>query len=174
MDTETAIRFERTRLVIFAWPDRTYTDEIARWARNFPPENVFLAGKPGGHVVARNDAVAELVKPAPKEITDFIFIDRDMRPYPITAHFLAPDADVVGCLYQTEGMMGWAEPDAVHCGLLRFNRRVADTLPLPWFSFTYCPDGRVDRCECLSFKDRVKAAGFTIARAGWCGHKDWR
>jgi len=174
MDVETSLRFERTRLIIFAWPDRTYTDEIARWSRNFPPENVLLAGRDGGHAFARNAAVEELVKPAPKDITDFIFIDRDMRPGDATVPFLGPDADVVGCLYPVGNMAGWAEPDALHCGLLRFSRKVVDQLPLPWFAFEYDDVGRVVKCECETFRNKVKAAGLSIARAGWCGHKDWR
>jgi len=28
----------------------------------------------------------------------------------------------------------------------------------------------VTHCECAYFANKVKQAGFTVTRAGWCGH----
>jgi hypothetical protein len=166
---------ERTRLLILAWPDATYAHEIAQWSRNFLPENVLPVVRKD-LCAARHWAVQELCKKAPPEIEHFIFIDRDMRP---TAEglvpFLAADADLVGCAYDTFGAgMAWAQPDAVHGGLFRVSRRLVDGLPLPWWQYEYSPDWTTFRCECGAFQRKVEATGFSVARAGWCGHRDRR
>ena len=88
--------------------------------------------------------------------------------------FLAADADLVGCAYDDGNLSSWAEPDAVHGGLFRVTRRLVDALPLPWWQYEYSPDGTTFRCECGSLERKVKAAGFSVARAGWCGHRDRR
>jgi hypothetical protein len=118
--------------------------------------------------------VRELCKNSPPQIEHFIFIDRDMRPGEAVLPFLTPEADLVGCGYSTGNDTCWAEVDAIHCGLFRVTRKLVDALPLPWFAFSWREDGALAKCECANFKDKVKAAGFGVARAGWCGHKDWR
>jgi hypothetical protein len=171
---EISVRFEQTRLLVLAWPDAAYTHEIAMWSRNFPPANVLPVVRKDV-CAARHWAVAELCKKAPADIQHFIFIDRDMRPMPEPlVPFLAADADLVGCAYDDGNLSSWAEPDAVHGGLFRVTRRLVDALPLPWWQYEYSPDGTTFRCECGSLERKVKAAGFSVARAGWCGHRDRR
>jgi hypothetical protein len=97
-------------------------------------------------------------------------------PAPAALPFLAVEGyDLVGCAYDDGNLPSWAEPDVIHCGLFRVSRRLVDTLPLPWFSWGYSADGAdLTACECSEFQRRVKAAGFRITRAGWCGHRDRR
>jgi len=65
----------------------------------------------------------------------------------------------------------WNDPQAMHCGLWRCSRRVLETIRPPWFQRVLAPDGtRQKRCVCLHFRDKARAAGFTVVRAGWCGH----
>ena len=168
---ELAIRPERTRLIVYAWPDNTLTAEIAAWSRLFPAENVFTVVR-RDPCAARNWSVRELCRKAPPEFETFIHVDRDMRPGPAALPFLSVEADLVGCAYDNGNLACWAQPDAVHAGLFRVSRRLADELPLPWFQHGYSPDGCDWLCECVGFAAKVKAAGFSVARAGWCGHRD--
>ena len=172
---EISVRPESTRLIIFAWPDNSLTAELAAWSRLFPAENIFTVVRME-ICAARNWAVREYCRAAPKEFDTFIFVDRDMRPGPAALPFLAVEGfDLVGCAYDDGNLPSWAEPDAIHCGLFRVSRRLVDTLPLPWFTWGYSADGAdLTACECSEFQRRVKAAGFRITRAGWCGHWDRR
>jgi len=161
----------RTRAIVLTWPDHAITWEAAAWLYNIlPPENV-LALCATDLTAARNLSVRELVLKSPAEVTDFVFMDRDMRPGPAAMPFLAADADVVGCEYPVPHMETWADPAAIHMGLVRVRRPVFEKIEPPWFAFGHAPDGTsLTHCECAYFANKVKQAGFTIARAGWCGH----
>ena len=166
-----AVRPETTRAVVLTWPDHGLTWEAAAWLYNLlPPENI-LAFCGRDLVVARNFVVKELCLGAPPEITDFVLMDRDMRPGAETLPVLQADADVVGCTYPIPHMKGWGDPTAIHMGLVRVRRKVFETVEPPWFLFGYAEDGtRLGQCECAYFRKKVLDAGFTVTRAGWCGH----
>ena len=161
----------KTRVIVLTWPDHAITWEAAAWLYNiFPPENV-LALCATDLTAARNLSVRELVLKAPPEITDFILMDRDMRPGAATMPFLAAEGDVVGCEYPVPHMETWADPSAIHMGLVRVKRHVFERVNPPWFAFGHSPDGTaVSHCECAYFQQKVKQAGFKVVRAGWCGH----
>jgi len=177
MEMDLAIRPAATRVLVFTWgaePFNSLSWDLAAWLRMFPPENC-LAVRRRDLVAARNWAMRELVLKAPARIQDFIFVDRDMRPGPRALPFLAAKGDLVGCLYDTGiNACSWSDGRAVHGGLFRFNRAVADALKgqPPWWQFGYSADGCDFQCECRSFQAKVEATGLAIARAGWCGHKD--
>ena len=41
----------------------------------------------------------------------------------------------------------------------------------PWFDWKYSLDGcELLGCDCSYFRDKVLAAGFTVAHGGCCGH----
>jgi len=161
----------KTRAIVLTWPDRSLTWEAAAWLYNtFPPPNV-IALCVRGITEARNTAVRELVLKAPEKITDFIFMDRDMRPGLATLPFLQADGDIVACEYPLADMRAWADPTALHMGLVRVKRKVFEAVEAPWFLFEYSPDGaRRAKCECAYFRDKALAAGFGLVRAGWCDH----
>jgi len=171
MRLDLAIDPRRTRVIVLTWPDHAVTWEAAAWLHNiFPPENV-LALCATDLTAARNLSVRELVLKAPPEFTDFILMDRDMRPGAAAMPFLAAQGDVVGCEYPVPHMETWADPAAIHMGLVRAKRHVFERIAPPWFAFGHAPDGAaVTHCECAYFANKVKQAGFSIVRAGWCGH----
>ena len=173
MEVELALRPATTRVMVFAWPDRSIAWEMAEWLRMFPPDNCYSVCRKDV-VAARNWAMRELVLKAPARIQDFVFVDRDMRPGPRTLPFLAAEGDLVGCAYPTGRPDTWASPTVVHAGLLRFDRKVVEALKdkAPWWQVTYSPDGCECGCECGSFQKKVQAAGLAVARAGWCGHRE--
>ena len=75
-----ALDLRRTRAIVLTWPDHSLTWETAAWLYHLlPPENI-LAFCGTDLIVARNLSIRELVLKASTEITDFIFMDRDMRP----------------------------------------------------------------------------------------------
>jgi len=166
-----AIDPAKTRAIVLTWPDHGLTWEAAAWLYNiFPPANI-TALCWQGLTEARNLSVRKLVLEAPPEITDFVFMDRDMRPGAKAIPVLQADADVVGCTYPVPHMECWADPTAIHMGLVRIRRRVFEKIGPPWFMFAYTADGTGRaKCECGYFRDKVIEAGFKIVRAGWCGH----
>ena len=166
-----AIRPEATRAIVLTWPDHALTWEGAAWLYHLlPPENIIgFCGR--NLVVARNAVVKELCLKAPPEITDFILMDRDMRPGQAALPMLQAEGDVVGCTYPIPHMAGWADPAMIHLGLVRIRRKVFEALQPPWFLFGYTEDGAgLGLCECGYFRDKVLEAGFTVTRAGWCDH----
>jgi len=166
-----AIDPRRTRVIVLTWPDHAVTWEAAAWLYNiFPPANVMaLCGT--DLTAARNLSVRELVLKAPPEFTDFVLMDRDMRPGAPAMPFLAAAGDVVGCEYPVPHMETWADPAAIHMGLVRAKRHVFERISPPWFAFGHAPDGTaLTHCECAYFANEVRQAGFAIVRAGWCGH----
>ncbi|MBE3123758.1 MAG: hypothetical protein IMZ65_03055 [Planctomycetes bacterium] len=167
---ELAIRPKATRVVVFTWPDGAMTWEASAWLRLFPAENVFQMNVT--HVIrARNRAMRDLCLKAPPAVTDFIWLDRDMRPGPAALPLLAAKGDLVGATYPIPNMAAWSDPTSIHLGLIRFNRLVAETVKPPWFQFEYAADGcELTQCECSYFTDKVKDAGLIVARAGWCHH----
>ena len=169
--TDSAIDPAKTRAIVQCWPDRTITWEAAAWLYGvFPPQNI-VAMCIRGIIQARNLAVREVVLKAPDEITDFVFMDHDMRPSMATMPFLRADADVVGCEFPIPHMEAWADPQAIHMGLVRVRRKVFEKIDPPWFRFEYSPDGsQLEKCECIYFRDKALAAGFSVVRAGWCDH----
>ena len=171
---EVAFDPERTRLFILAWPDGRYRHEIASWSRILPDQNVFCIVE-RDLCVARNKAVRDFCKTALGAFDQFLFIDADMRPDLRTLPFLQAEADLVGCMYPTGPGPGecWADPGAIHCGLFRFNRKLVEAIGLPWFSWDPALGGCEFRCECPGFVAKVRTAGLSVARAGWCGHRDW-
>ena len=166
-----AIDPKKTRAIVLTWPDHSLTWEMAAWLYNiFPPANI-LGLCVQGIIEARNRSVAELVLKAPSEITDFVFMDRDMRPGRAAIEVLRAEGDVVACTYPTPRMETWADPTTLHMGLVRVKRRVFEAIEPPWFMFGYSPDGtRRAKCECGYFRDKAIEAGFKVVRAGWCGH----
>ena len=75
-----AIDPRKTRVIVLTWPDHALTWEAAAWLYNiFPPANV-LALCATDLTAARNLSVRELILKAPPELTDFVLMDRDMRP----------------------------------------------------------------------------------------------
>jgi hypothetical protein len=175
-EIEMAFRPEEARLLILAYPDGRYRHEIASWSRLFPDENVVCVVE-RDTCVARNKAVRDFCMASPPEVRHFVSIDADMRPLiGGTLPFLQADGDLVGCMYPTsdQSLEAWADPAAVHCGLYRVSRKVVETVKLPWFTWDHQVAGCEFRCECIGFAAKVRAAGLSIARAGWCGHRDWR
>ncbi len=170
-DLQLAIDPARTRAIVLTWPDHSLTWEAAAWLYNLlPPQNVF-ALQQRDVALARNNAVKELCLKAPESITDFLFMDRDMRPGAAALPVLQVPGDVVGATYPIGNMASWAEPEAIHMGLVRVSRSCLAAIEPPWFAFGYSADGTaVTACECAHFARKAREAGFTVRRAGWCDH----
>ena len=173
----TIVAPEKIMAIVFTWPDHAVTWEAAAWLYNLlPPGNIFsIRGK--DHQTIRNEAVVRMVLTAPPEIEQVVLMDRDMRPDGASVPVLQVPGDVAGCLYPIPDMRGWAQPDAIHLGLVRVARKVFEALDPPWFMRTYSKDATAwAQCECGSFAAKAREAGFSVARAGWCDHdvsNDW-
>jgi hypothetical protein len=172
---------EKAAAVVLTWPDDALTTQAARWLwAHLRPDRVWTVRSKGGIDVVRCRVVADLCLKAPLEIEEFVFMDRDMRPDAATEPFLQAAGDVVACEYPIPDMRAWGRPGAMHMGLVRVKRKVLEALaaerdaagrPIPLFFFPRTADGtRVTACECAWFAERVRKAGFSIVRAGWCGH----
>jgi len=119
--------------------------------------------------IARNRAVEQFL--SRRECDWLVMVDRDMIPTADTAPFFTAQGHVVGAMYPLGDEKVWAEPDRLHCGLMRIHRSVVEKVSPPWFKFVTNERGTMlTECECHYFTRRAKAAGFDVIRAGYCGH----
>jgi hypothetical protein len=159
------------------------TVEAMRWIWTHwkdHPQNVIAHCQKAPVDVVRCKAVEMYCLKAPPEIEQFIFMDRDMRPGQDSNPVLVTPGDVAACQYPTPRLCDWSDPRALHMGLVRFSRKVVETLaaekdksgnPIPVFFFRRTPtNANLQSCECSWFAGRVMKAGFKIARAGTSGH----
>lgn len=172
--TQWTIKPRNTMVLVLTHPDRSITVEAAHWLyRRFPFKNV-ISVNVKGIIPARNQAIASQVLKAPERFTDFIFMDRDMRPNEMSDQFLCLPHDLACCKYNTgtHTNLHWHIPDAFHLGLCRMRRKVFEKMPAPWFEMPTTPDGtRFKWCECVDFHMKAVKLGFTAAHAGWCEHE---
>jgi hypothetical protein len=164
---------------IYSGPLRVTT---LQWVRTtFPPGNAWLVKKPLPLVANRNTAIRDDVLPrlAEKEYDWVFFIDNDVTiTHPGIERFLEIDADVVSCNCPMNGTKAWDTIDAFHNHFWRCRPAVLQTIHPPWFAMPTSVDGcDLLGCECLYFRQKALAAGFTIKHGGYCGHANagtWR
>lgn len=173
-----------TRLIVLTWPDSAITTQAAAWIWNHwkkSPQNVLFHFQKGFYDVIRCIVIEKYCLSAPKEIDTFVFMDRDMRPDQAADPMLVTQGDVIGCQYPTGNDRAWAHPQTIHMGLVKVSRKVIEALdaersldgaPYPMFFFPReAKNRKLGSCECMYFARRAVKAGFTVGRAGWCGHK---
>lgn len=125
-------------------------------------------------VAMRNQAIRDIVL-TNKTFEHFVFFDNDLAPDGRIHAMFEVEADIVGATYALARPESWLRPDDVHCGALMFHRKVVEAMKPPYFQHIYTPDGmELAQCDCGYFRDKAKALGFTIARAGWSDHQNKR
>lgn len=162
----------KTTLVVrFTYPDNNGSEEGVQWAGfRFPPQNIIRINKLGLEP-ARNTAVRDICLKSPAEFTDFIFMDRDVRPCDESDFFLTLDTDLASCMCESRSMLSWANPAAFHLPLSRIRRKVLEAMVGPWFKRPLTADGcSYESCECVYFLKRALELGFTSSHAGWARH----
>jgi len=133
-------------LLIAAWPEKLVAPELIIWAMEHRFRRIQWYSKRYVEC-AYNEAVKTLALPSDCE--HFIFADHDVR-----------------------NDKSWDDPQAMHTGLWRCDREVLEAVQPPWFERVLTPDGtREHRCVCMYFRDKAKAAGYEVVRAGWASHK---
>ena len=163
-----AVQPAKTMLLIAAWPDKLVAPELIVWGMTHKFRRIQWYSKRFTEC-AYNSAVERLALPS--ECQHFIFADRDMRPGTDTEPFLKAEGELVACEFDLAANESWEDPQAMHCGLWRCSRRVLESIKPPWFMRVFSETGtRQYRCPCLYFRDKARAAGFTVVRAGWCYH----
>lgn len=172
--TQWTVTPRNTMIVVLTQPDGAMTTEAIQWLyRRFPFKNVATL-KLKGLLPARNRSIRDIVLKSPAHFTDFILMDRDVRPSHLSDPFLCLPQDIAGCKYNTgeHNNLHWHLPDAFHLGLCRIRRKVFETIPAPWFDMPITKDGcAYEYCECVSLHIKAVMAGFTIAHAGWADHE---
>ena len=160
----------KTMLLIAAWPEKLVAPELVIWAMQHKIHRIQWYGRRFVEC-AYNTAVLKLALPS--QCDHFIFADHDIRPGPDTEPFLQVDAPLVACKYEVSCNSSWDDPQTMHCGLWRCDRKVLETIKPPWFQRVLSPDGTHEkRCVCLYFRDKAREAGFKVVRAGWTAHRD--
>jgi len=86
----------------------------------------------------------------------------------VGSEFTLADADVANAIYQTEVEEAFDPSDAFHSGLWRTTREVLEAIDPPWFAWPVNADGTdIAGCPCGYFAAKIRAAGFTVAQAGF-------
>ncbi len=167
--SKTAFDPAKTMLLIAAWPDRLVAPELIIWAMVHRIRRIQWYSKRYVEC-AYNEAVKTLALASDCE--HFIFADHDVRPEARTAPFLTAAGPLVACEYDLSTRdKPWDDPQAMHTGLWRCDRKVLEAIAPPWFQRVLTPDGTGEtQCVCLYFRDKARAAGFPVVRAGWVGH----
>lgn len=162
---------DRTAIIIPDYPQRCVSTELLLWVTmRFNAKNVMSITKKD-QCVMRNSAVRDIVRRLPSKFEWFVMFDCDMSPSASSDEFWVPDTDIVGVQCNHEDPNVWAKPTDIHCNGFRFNRKVATSLPLPWFRKEYSEDGCEQLgCSCQHFTRKALAGGFTVSRAGWMRH----
>jgi len=155
-------------LLIAAWPDRMVAPELIIWGMTHKLRQIRWYSKRFVEC-AYNSAVRELALPS--KCHHFIFADRDIRPSRRTEPFLQADGPLVACEYDIDNNQSWEDPNAMHAGLWRCDRKVLEAIKPPWFKRILGRDGTVEKsCVCNYFRNKALAAGFSVVRAGWTAH----
>lgn len=163
-----AVNPSKTMLLLAAWPDRLVAPELVVWGMSHKFRRIQWYSQRFVEC-AYNAAVKKLALPS--DCDHFVFADRDMRPGPDTEAFLKAEGDLVACKYDVSNKETWADPQTMHCGLWRCSRKVLEAIEPPWFQRVLSKDGANEKtCVCMYFRDKARAAGFTVVRAGWCDH----
>jgi hypothetical protein len=163
-----AVEPSKTMMLIAAWPDRLVAPELIIWATRHRFRRVQWYSKRFVEC-AYNSAIKRLALPS--EFDHFIFADHDIRPNEKTDAFLQADGELVVCQYNMDNNESWEDPQAMHCGLWRCDRKVLEAIEPPWFQRVLTDDGTDEKsCVCMHFRNKALAAGFRVVRAGWTDH----
>jgi hypothetical protein len=171
-------RPESRMAIVLTWPDDSITWELSKWLqRHFLPDKQIRVCQRGPIDSVRCGVVFDYCLNAPPEVSEFIFIDRDMRPDERTDPILEAEGDVVGCEYPLSQPQA---ADAIHLGLVKVKRTVLEVMaaehdkdgrPIPIFAFSRSADNaRITGCECRWFVKRAVGLGFEVRRAGFSHH----
>ena len=172
-----AFPLDQTRAIILTWPDNMVTLELINWLHDL---GIAFDRVTGLCVEARDMASAnnQYIHHALFHYKEpyFIFADNDMKPLGNQVKpFLEVEGDVISCESQCapkDPKSTWGHQTAFHAGLWRCSRKVLETIPPPWFAWGYSDDGcELSQCTCDLFRRKALDAGFSVAHAGWCGHK---
>lgn len=146
-----------------AWVNATFTPERQY---GLPWDRLDL-------IAFRNRAVRDVVLVQPAEIEWAVFVDNDVTiTHPGVDEFLKLTADVASCRCpMPPGTEAWRTANAFHTTFWFARIEVFRAMAPPWFEFRYSVDGcEMLACECQVFAEKVRAAGFTVAHGGRCGH----
>lgn len=164
-----AVDPSKTMLLIAAWPEQLVAPELMLWAAKHKFHKVVWYGRRFVEC-AYNSAVAKLALPS--DCGHFIFADHDIRPGPETDPFLQADGPLVACQFDVAHNASWDDPQAMHCGLWRCDRKVLEAIQPPWFQRVLSADGTQEHlCVCMYFREKARRAGFSVVRAGRAKHE---
>ncbi|HOD84746.1 MAG TPA: hypothetical protein PKG77_25300 [Phycisphaerae bacterium] len=167
-------RPDNARAFVCCMPDFRVRPELIQWlvqVARVPFERIAYVQHPRLSSCVYNRAVATALRVAgPGD--HLLFADADIVPTNATAPLLLAEADVANAIYQTEVEEAFDPPDAFHSGLWRTTREVLEAIEPPWFAWPVTADGTdITGCPCGFFAAKVRAAGFTIAKAGFVRHR---
>ncbi len=173
------IDLERTRVLIFSWPDGHWNPLLRSWIRGrfwrrteHLEEQIIDVVCPGLDIIcARNWAIKEHVINNPSFYQHFLFIERDVEPDVMADEIFRITADIACCRVKLRNVAGWSKEDAFHAPMWMASRSTLERIQPPWFQVVYNEDGtkRVQD-ECEYFRGKALEAGLTIAHSGYAGH----
>ena len=166
----------KTLVIIHSWPKRHASTELMGffWGLGFDINQIKTPNWRTGLYTAYNRAITKIVlAPRFKHYDQFIICDNDLEPTKTTKHFLELETDVRGCRYTTAHDGDWGDPDTFHCGMYWTHRKVWEAFAWDekFFEPKVSPQGdETLRCCCMTFADKCRAKGFTVAHSGFANH----
>ena len=161
-------------IVLPTHPSGMLYHQLARYVQRFP-RVLELQPQEGYQSVPtmRNRVMHEIVLPT--KVEWYCFLDNDLRPDQRLDDLFTAPGDIVGAKYVLQNPNAFADPNVVHCGAIRFHRKVIEAMTPPYFQYQF--DDRQTKllaCECVGFCRRAVELGFKINRAGFSEHANLR
>lgn len=170
-------RIKETLVVCYSYPGNRFHASHFGWlaeAWNIHRQSVMWQPKVNGHIACTKNQILEfcLEHDSAKWATEFVFIDPDIIYTRDSVQFWDSEADVVCCEAEMRCEGAWDGELAFHDSFWRVKRRVLEAMQPPYFRFQYNGKGtREMYCICRSFSDAARKLGFSVERAGKCGHE---
>lgn len=160
---------EKCFVVIAAYPDLQVAPQLIAWLHFVGVAHIEVHRWGDGRMDCGYNKGIELALAS--AFQHFIFADKDIWPDDNSLPFLAAEADVVSCEYDTGIPGAWDRPNSFHTGLWRCRRRVLEAVGFRPFQWQLNETGTgVTECLCPRFARRAEARGFSIEHAGTAIH----
>lgn len=155
--------------VISAWPDMQVEPQLIAWLNHIGVAQIYVHRSGDGRMDCGYNYAIQIALGS--KFNQFIFADKDIKPYNDSLEFLKGSEDCVGVAYDTGHDRAFEHDECIHTGLWRTRRRVLEAVGIRPFMWKYNETGTgVIDCLCNPFFRRVRSRGFSTKHRGYAIH----